>query len=215
MNTPTVRLSRRDIDQIEQHIQPGRCKCCGHKIITWSPRKIVQAARAFTLENGRVPGAPDWKVGTADHPAQTSVCNMFGSWNRMLAAAGLEERSRFERPAIWTREMVRDALLDHLAAHGRWPKWRDWCTGKPGGRDSLTRPSSFTVRKLFGSWSAAIAFASGETDPSLPGNGHLKDSPVVAPVELPPLLLVADGGAAGEHSCNAMEHASSKEAEAA
>lgn len=192
------RFSAADRARIIEHLAPGRCPSCGHKVITWSPFEIVRAARTWTRDKGRVPTAPDWAEGMSEHPAQTTVLNMFGSWNRMLAAAGLAERGLRERRPIWTKQMVVEALLDYRMMHDRWPTWRDWAKPKPAGRKSLARPSSWTVRKLFGSWKAALVYASGETDPSLPGNGHLKPA-AASPVE-PSSAAPGGDEAAAEHT---------------
>lgn len=158
-------LTRRDRDRVKEHVVPGRCTCCGHKLVQWTPERIAEAFQTHVATHGRVPTAVDWSAGTADHPASTTVCTMFGSWNRGVAAAGLGERARMEREPVWTRPMIVAALLDHLAVNGSWPTWRDWAKAK--GRRNRSRPASWSVVREFGSWKAAILFASGVTDPDV------------------------------------------------
>lgn len=163
-----VTLTRRQRERIAAAVVEGRCNCCGHRIITWTPEQIVLALFEFVDTHDRVPKASEWREGAADHPAQSSVAQMFGSWNRLLAAAGLADRAMWEKPTIWTREMVVAAILDFRVRENRWPVFRDWTKAKEGGRGSMGRPSAFTVAKLFGGWKAAILYASGVTDPTLP-----------------------------------------------
>ena len=160
-------MTRKERERVAGHVAPGRCTCCGHRLISWSPVKIVEAAQAFVAEHDRLPTARDWSSGTPDHPAQSTVCNAFGSWNGMLAAAGLAERAAWEKPPVWTREMVVPLLLDFRVREGRWPVYRDWVKPKTDGRRSMARPSAWTVAKLFGSWVEALRFAAGTSDPSL------------------------------------------------
>jgi len=160
-----VKLSGRQRDRAAAAVAPGRCKCCGHKLAVWTPETIVSALHTWADKNGRVPTAVDWATGTADHPAQTTVCTMFGTWNKGLNAAGLADRARMERDPVWTKDMIVAALLDFRVREGRWPSWREWAQAK--GRRNRDRPASWSVVRAFGSWSAAIEFASGATDPSV------------------------------------------------
>jgi len=82
-----------------------------------------------------------------------------------LNAAGLADRARMERDPVWTQDMIVAALLDFRVREGRWPSWREWAQAK--GRRNRDRPASWSVVRAFGSWSAAIEFASGATDPSV------------------------------------------------
>lgn len=158
-------LARRHRERIAAAVAPGRCKCCGHKLAVWTPEKIVAAFLKWTSTHGRIPTAVDWATGTADHPAQTTVCTMFGTWNGGINAAGLGDRAEMEREPLWTREMIVAALIDHRVREGHWPTWREWAKAK--GRRNRDRPASWSVVRAFGSWSAAIEFASGKTDPAV------------------------------------------------
>jgi hypothetical protein len=158
-------MTHRERQQLASFVAPGRCSCCGHKVAAWTPETIFNAFHAWVATHGRVPTATDWASGVAGHPAQSTVVTMFGSWNNAVSAVGLGERARMDREPVWTRRMIADAMLDHVAREGRWPTWRDWAKAK--GRRNRDRPASWSVVRQFGSWQAAIDFASGATDPDV------------------------------------------------
>jgi len=92
------------------------------------------------------------------------VRQVFGSWNRGVKAAGLRPRRPGEArggdtPAVAPREstLVRwsqHATLDDMRrwheANGRPPSLEQW------RRADHSHPSAATVRRLFGTWNAAV-----------------------------------------------------------
>jgi hypothetical protein len=82
---------------------------------------------------------------------------------------GYRRRARRVPPGTWTRERVLAALQEWTAANGRPPRAEDWSTlaetkqrAEPACRwlpESPSWPCPTTVRRYFGSWSAALEAA--------------------------------------------------------
>lgn len=135
-------------------IAPGRCTCCGHKVTTWSPQQICDALHAWAdAHDGFPPNSGDWRKGTPEHPACSTVQEIFGSWDNGLTAAGLKKRARGSRHG-WTRDTAAEAMLDWLLLNGRWPTYREWYT--PGLGE---HPHAAIVIRLFGSWNKGKRYA--------------------------------------------------------
>lgn len=138
------------------------CWLCGNPQPLWAPQRIVDAALAWLDERERLPTAEDWVNGTPDHPANVTVCKVFGTWNRMLAAAGLASRRKRANP-VWSFDTIAASMIDWLLEYGRWPTAADWnaplnlCDGE---RKVLlarqrSRPHTNTVLRIFGTWNDA------------------------------------------------------------
>jgi DNA invertase Pin-like site-specific DNA recombinase len=54
-----------------------------------SREQIIEALRAWTVNNGRPPVGPDWVRATPERPCTATVYKQFGSWRAALEAAGL------------------------------------------------------------------------------------------------------------------------------
>jgi hypothetical protein len=76
-----------------------------------------------------------------------------GSWERAIEEAALARR----RASAWTTEQVIALLRADAYRRGRPPREREW---RARGAE---RPSSHQVKRLFGSWSAALREANLET----------------------------------------------------
>lgn len=139
---------------LSRFVRPDHCLHCGHKLITWSPQRILEAIRDWNATHGRPPGMNDWRTAAVDHPAVVTVVKMFGRWNTAIAAAGFEPRDPFS-VAKWDEESIIAAILDFLLLHNRWPTIRDF------NKDERW-PSFDTVRRYFGSWSGGLR-AAGRT----------------------------------------------------
>lgn len=70
----------------------------------------------------------------------------------MILAAGLRPRPK-GNSAEWTRAEVLEAIFSFRFREGRLPTTRDWVLSAPD------RPSASQVKRLFGSWNAAIVAA--------------------------------------------------------
>lgn len=55
----------------------------------WPPERIVSALRAHRERSGAIPRPTDWVRSGDDHPAQSTVYRVLGSWQRALALAGI------------------------------------------------------------------------------------------------------------------------------
>lgn len=55
----------------------------------WTEDEILKAVRSYTKRNGSVPTAGEWRKTAAGRPNRQTVVRKFGSWNKMLIAAGL------------------------------------------------------------------------------------------------------------------------------
>lgn len=149
----------------------------------WDHEAIVDAILEWAERFGEPPAAVDWNPALArargEHaradlfeaerprwPVQAAVRHHCGSWNAALQAAtqrttvaGLKRSA--PRPAIaperahsdaWSAAEVLAAIRAHRDEHGRAPTYDEWAPGDPAGR----RPSTRTVLRIFGSWSAAV-----------------------------------------------------------
>lgn len=121
--------------------------------LVWTREATIEACQRWAAEHGRPPVAKEWVKAVPERPLTRSVLVRFGTWNQMIEASGFEPRPAHS-PARWTRDMVADAMLDWLLAHGKWPTRREWSRGH-GGRYPCVR----TVDRLFGRWNLAKTYA--------------------------------------------------------
>jgi hypothetical protein len=89
-----------------------------------------------------------WEREYPRWPGAGDVDAHFASWPQALEAAGLRPHRR-----AWTREAIVAALQGWAAAHGRAPHEPEW------RRSALEHPPAGTVKRAFGSWSAAVRAA--------------------------------------------------------
>jgi hypothetical protein len=82
----------------------------------WSCEEIRDALNAWIDVHARPPTEADWARSGAQpaHPAPSSVHVLFGSWNAMLLAGGVQPRHR-----VWSREEVLAACAAVQARAGR------------------------------------------------------------------------------------------------
>ena len=124
----------------------------------WTQAATLEAVRADAARRGRSPRADDWPRSTAGHPSAAIAGRLFGSWNKMLAAAGLPTHKRgapsAEQLTRRAEEMVR-ALRSAQAELGAG-------FARPG-YETLARtrgwPSGGAISRHFGSWPTAYEAA--------------------------------------------------------
>lgn len=135
-----------------------RCPTCGGRKATWTQQAILTAVHVWEKKHGDPPRANQWSAATPEHPASSTALRMFGSWNRMIAAAGFKPRARHRPPQSveYTRAQVVQAIFQHTVSYGRLPRYDDWSVTEAG------RPSAGQVVRLFGSWNAGIVAAGYE-----------------------------------------------------
>lgn len=109
--------------------------------------KIIEAIREFSAENKRAPKAREVRRGVS-----VSAAQKFGSWNAAVRAAGLEPNRH--SPGVGKDECLR-TFRDWAGQKGWSPTSAEW------NRQKL-RPSTGTIRSLFGSWNEFLKEA-GET----------------------------------------------------
>jgi hypothetical protein len=123
----------------------------------WTREQLIRALRAAARRLGRTPMARDWNGLAAEFgwPHSATVIRRVGggSWERAIDEAGLARRSR----SVWTTEQVIALLRADAYRRGRPPRERNWLA------ERAERPSSHQVKRLFGSWSAALREANLET----------------------------------------------------
>lgn len=142
-------------------VRDGLCPHCGTVPPLWTPAAILEAARYFRAQTGRVPGKTDWGKGGNDHPTAHTVYRVFGGFPAMLTAAGLDPNELRGRRVRWTADAIVAAMLNHVAREHKWPTTFDWRWATP------EHPHYATVVNMFGSWRRA-QFAAGRR--SINGN---------------------------------------------
>jgi hypothetical protein len=147
----------------------GKAKLC-HVCATrkgnpprWSREEVVAAVRRWARLEGRNPtlsdwrpvrfgGSERWEAEFPDWPPSSMGRILFGGWNRMLEAAGVE----VNHPS-WEPEEILAALRAYAEEFGKSPAKQEleW---PPAGY-----PSSRTVRRHFGSFTAGLRAAGLES----------------------------------------------------
>lgn len=131
----------------------------------WTRDRIADAVRAWVARYGRQPKYNQWRTATPSTPSSTTVQDRFGSWSAGMRYAGFEPRRQGREADEWTREGALKAIYQHMFDHGRRPTSDEWHTAGKG------RPTSKQVKRLFGSWNAAIV-AAGYTPDRLHRSVH-------------------------------------------
>ena len=141
----------------------------------WTRETIIYAFELWHRRHLCSPTVAEWRRAGESHPSVTTVRTVFGSWNSAVAAAGLRPRRPGEarkgssrraqrKPgvggALAQRQSLR-ACTRWAQEHGRPPTLEEW------RRAGESHPSAATVRRLFGTWNAALVAAGFE--PRRPG----------------------------------------------
>ena len=134
----------------------GRCRRCDQaRRGTWARDDVLRSLRRWTESFGHPPLARQWEpkhagsrwlVADPPYPTATTVQNACGSWAAARALAGLPVLRQ-----SWTATTIIQALQMSARRAGRPPASDEW----ESARGEL-RPSASTVRRHFGSWSAAL-----------------------------------------------------------
>jgi hypothetical protein len=113
----------------------------------WTRAEVLVALQHWRGEHGRWPVWVDWLRNDGVHrPSGSTVARMFGAWsNAIVAAGGTPSRRR-----SWTAEEILNAMGRWRSERGSLPRQCDW--QRAGDR----HPSASTVRRVCGSWSAAV-----------------------------------------------------------
>jgi hypothetical protein len=123
----------------------------------WTREQLIRALRASARRLGDTPMARDWNGLAAQFgwPHSATVIRRVGggSWERAIEEAGLARRPR----SAWTTEQMIALLRADAYRRGRPPREHQWQARGAG------RPSAHQVKRLFGSWSAALREANLET----------------------------------------------------
>jgi len=118
----------------------------------WTQQTVVAALREWAAANGGRPPSASARRGEC-LPSYTTVVRLFGSWEAAIRAADMQPRQR-----RWTTPEIIDALLRHIAEHGRPPTQAEWTPTPPDC------PSPKVVSARLGSWQRAMALATTEED---------------------------------------------------
>ena len=159
-----------------RYLRAHPCRACGDPVVSkaklcqacstregnpkrWSEQELVAAVRRWVRLEGRVPtqadwrpvrlgGAKRWEAEFPEWPPASASRIVFGSWNQMLEAAGVE----VNHPS-WTPDEILAALRAYAGEFGKSPAKQEleW---PPTGY-----PSSRTVRRHFGSFTAGLKAA--------------------------------------------------------
>ena len=128
-------------------------------------RQAIDALRRYVADHGQLPSS---KQPPDELPTLWTIRQLFGSWNGYMTAAGFTPRPY----RAWNH-------TDTIAAIQRWAQSHD---GKPPSRAQWPRPSrihpsEWQVRRLFGTWSAAIRQAG--LSPQTGRRGHWTDEAIL------------------------------------
>jgi hypothetical protein len=134
-------------------VAPTRCCHCGRQKPHWTAGRVLEAFREFHAEHGRAPFRREWDKATISTPAAETVREMFGTWTAAVRAAGLEPPLASNTLRSWTRDEVIAAIFNWRYDTGDLPRSHEWAV------QTCWRPSEKQVRRLFGSWNAAIEAA--------------------------------------------------------
>jgi Homing endonuclease associated repeat len=137
----------------------------------WTRETIVYALELWHRRHLCSPTVAEWRLAGESHPSATTVRAVFGSWNSAIVAAGLRPR----RPGEWRRRGSSGGENANESSAVRWPtstviaRLRAWAEehGRPPTLEEWRRagernPSSATVRRIFGTWNAALVAAGFE-----------------------------------------------------
>ena len=163
-------------DTVRRYLKAHPCRSCGDPVVgdaklchvcatrranpkRWSREEVIAAVHSWIGLEGRAPttadwrprrlgGSPRWEEEFGDWPPASVGRIVFGGWNRLLEAAGVEAN----KPS-WEPDAILDALRAHAEEFGRPPAKEDleW---PPAGY-----PSARTVRRHFGSFTAGLRAA--------------------------------------------------------
>ena len=119
----------------------------------WGKQRTAHRKAVAYLEGESHKLPPNSEVWRDDGiPNLATIQRHFGSWNAALTAAGLPTRAQHEKR--WTRGKVIRALQRETKRRGRPPSEGEW--DRP---TTKSRPSANTVKRIFGSWNAALEAA--------------------------------------------------------
>ena len=124
----------------------------------WNAAAVLEAAREDAARRGRPPRQVEWAHATDEHPSATTAASLFGSWNRMLAAAALSTINRggptAAQLASRRREMIRalNAARRELSDRFARPSYQALARSRGW-------PSAHAISRHFGSWAAACEAA--------------------------------------------------------
>lgn len=128
----------------------------------WTREWILDACHEWVAIYGTPPRSDNWQRSPDPnrYPCSQTVKTKFGSWNKMLEAAGLPTLTAQTASLLWTRERIIAALHEFAAEHGRAPFAKEWRVASP------RYPNAQTVERRFGSWNAGLEAAGLETRPA-------------------------------------------------
>jgi hypothetical protein len=120
-------------------------------ITGWGQIEIIGALEAWAEEHRRSPTWADWLPRAPERPHPCTVRRKFGTWNRALAAAGLERVAGNQpRPRYFNRIDGIKALQAWARKHRRVPHSMEWTHAAPD------HPCAGTIREHFGTWKNAL-----------------------------------------------------------
>lgn len=127
----------------------------------WTRAASLQAVKDFHADHGRSPNSTDPPQHWGALPSMQMAQKIFGGWGKLLEAAELPattsapHRHGGGRPpvAVFTRDRIVEILQAEAERLGRPPGANEWRDAGEG------RPTERLVRKVFGSWNAAIEAA--------------------------------------------------------
>lgn len=163
-------------DTVRRYLKAHPCRACAEPVVgasklchvcatrggnpqRWSREEVIAAVHRWADLEGRVPtsadwrptrhgGSPRWEAEFGDWPPASVGRIVFGGWNRLLEMAGVGANK-----PTWEPETILVALRAYEREFGRVPAKQELELPPTG------YPSSRTVRRHFGSFTAGLRVA--------------------------------------------------------
>ena len=119
--------------------------------------RLIEILQKWEKDNGKIPEEKDFT--NKGLPYYTTYVNEFGTWNKVLEAAGFETRGPNGRIGYnkYTRKQLIEILQKWEKDNGKIPTEKDF-------RDNPKYPSFMTYINEFSSWNSALIIAGFKPD---------------------------------------------------
>lgn len=139
-------------------VKSSRKKICSNE-------ELLNYLRVFHKENGRLPIAKEF-LNNPDYPTFVTYQKRFGSWNKAITLAGLDNREKCARSNKYSDEELLIFLTIFYEENGKVPGKRDFI-------NNFAYPDYQNYTAHFGSWGNALKMVGLDVD-TMVKQGNLK-----------------------------------------